>query len=70
MPLSPFSWFFTIFLCFLVLDLAFAGDPFVYYDWTVSYVTASPLGVKQKVFFSFSFALHTITSLDLPTIGD
>ncbi|RDY08874.1 Monocopper oxidase-like protein SKU5, partial [Mucuna pruriens] len=41
------SWFFTTLLCFL--DVTFAGDPFVFFDWTVSYTTASPLGVKQKV---------------------
>ncbi|KAK9103192.1 hypothetical protein Sjap_020446 [Stephania japonica] len=29
--------------------LCFAGDPFVYYDWEVSYITASPLGVPQQV---------------------
>lgn len=43
------SWFFTTLLCFL--DVTFAGDPFVFFDWTVSYTTASPLGVKQKVGF-------------------
>lgn len=26
-----------------------AGDPYAYYDWEVSYVSAQPLGVKQKV---------------------
>ncbi|XP_064949015.1 monocopper oxidase-like protein SKU5 [Musa acuminata AAA Group] len=26
-----------------------AGDPFAYFDWDVSYITASPLGVPQKV---------------------
>lgn len=41
------SWFFTTLLCFL--DVTFAGDPFVFFDWTVSYTTASPFGVKQKV---------------------
>lgn len=28
---------------------ALAGDPFAYYDWEVSYVSAQPLAVKQKV---------------------
>ncbi|RYR68898.1 hypothetical protein Ahy_A03g015397 isoform A [Arachis hypogaea] len=47
---SPSSFITTLFLCcFLQLYLAFAGDPFVFYDWTVSYIGASPLGVKQKV---------------------
>ncbi|KAK1428526.1 hypothetical protein QVD17_17361 [Tagetes erecta] len=43
------SWW--IFLNFFVglFNFAFAGDPFVYYDWTISYITASPLGVKQQV---------------------
>lgn len=44
------SLFFATFLC-IFLDAALAGDPFVYYDWTVSYTTASPLGVKQQVPF-------------------
>ncbi|CAA6664112.1 unnamed protein product [Spirodela intermedia] len=38
----------------LLLLLALAGsakgeDPYVYYEWEVSYVSASPLGVKQQV---------------------
>ncbi|WOK95371.1 monocopper oxidase-like protein SKU5 [Canna indica] len=28
---------------------SYAADPFAYYDWDVSYITASPLGVPQKV---------------------
>ncbi|KAL0370962.1 UNVERIFIED_CONTAM: Monocopper oxidase-like protein SKU5 [Sesamum angustifolium] len=40
-------------LCFCLLQslirVGLAGDPFVFYDWTVSYITASPLGVKQQV---------------------
>ncbi|XP_047310743.1 monocopper oxidase-like protein SKU5 [Impatiens glandulifera] len=43
--------------CLLLLQISilffsagvFAGDPYVFYDWTVSYITASPLGVKQQV---------------------
>lgn len=38
-----FSWVFFLF------NFAFAEDPYVYYDWTISYITASPLGVKQQV---------------------
>ncbi|XAR60887.1 L-ascorbate oxidase [Bertholletia excelsa] len=41
--LLRFSYFLFLF------TVAFAGDPYVSYDWTVSYVTASPLGVEQKV---------------------
>ncbi|KAK6141775.1 hypothetical protein DH2020_024483 [Rehmannia glutinosa] len=33
-------------LCLITVGLA--GDPYVFYDWTVSYITASPLGVKQQ----------------------
>lgn len=33
----------------LVADLAFCGDPYVYFEWDVSYISASPLGVKQQV---------------------
>ncbi|KAK9282113.1 hypothetical protein L1049_005025 [Liquidambar formosana] len=42
------SFFFFLPLICLV-KVALAGDPYVFYDWTVSYVTASPLGVKQQV---------------------
>ncbi|KAJ3683297.1 hypothetical protein LUZ60_013524 [Juncus effusus] len=31
------------------MDRVHGGDPFVFYDWHVSYMTASPLGVPQKV---------------------
>ncbi|KAG8488427.1 hypothetical protein CXB51_016468 [Gossypium anomalum] len=43
-PLSHVSFFF-----FLFVVSSFAGDPYVFYDWTVSYITASPLGDKQQV---------------------
>ncbi|KAL8053590.1 hypothetical protein ABFS82_05G081600 [Erythranthe guttata] len=33
----------------LLLGCAFAEDPFVNYDFVVSYITASPLGVPQQV---------------------
>ncbi|KAJ0239770.1 Monocopper oxidase-like protein SKS1 [Hirschfeldia incana] len=37
-------------LCFLLLTgVSFAADPFVSYDFKVSYLTASPLGVPQQV---------------------
>ncbi|KAL9457127.1 hypothetical protein AB3S75_006212 [Citrus x aurantiifolia] len=32
-----------------LLNGCFGGDPYVFYDWTISYVTASPLGDKQQV---------------------
>ncbi|KAF6144291.1 hypothetical protein GIB67_024518 [Kingdonia uniflora] len=34
---------------FVLWRLGIAEDPYVYYDWTVAYTTASPLGVKQQV---------------------
>ncbi|KAL7598894.1 hypothetical protein Lser_V15G26926 [Lactuca serriola] len=45
---SKFWWIFLNSFVGL-FNFAFAGDPFVYYDWTISYITASPLGVKQQV---------------------
>ncbi|CAK9171141.1 unnamed protein product [Ilex paraguariensis] len=33
----------------LLINLCVAGDPFVNYDFEVSYITASPLGVPQQV---------------------
>jgi len=29
--------------------VAQAADPFAFFDWDVSYITASPLGVPQQV---------------------
>lgn len=34
-----------------------AGDPFAYFDWDVSYTTASPLGVPQEVTLRSDFCL-------------
>ncbi|KAE8038081.1 hypothetical protein FH972_010625 [Carpinus fangiana] len=45
----PASSFFFVILLFCFSTAAFAGDPFAFFDWTVSYITASPLGVKQRV---------------------
>lgn len=44
-----------LFLVNISLLLAFssAEDPFVPYNFEVSYITASPLGVPQQVPFSF-----------------
>ncbi|MQM18960.1 hypothetical protein Taro_051959 [Colocasia esculenta] len=33
----------------LLLGLCAAGDPVVYFDWDLSYITVAPLGVKQQV---------------------
>ncbi|OAY62933.1 Monocopper oxidase-like protein SKU5 [Ananas comosus] len=32
-----------------LVGTSMAGDPFAYFDWDVSYITASPLGVPQQV---------------------
>lgn len=49
----PASWssvfFFLLSLLWLLLRPSSAADPYVFFDWTVSYVSASPLGVKQQV---------------------
>ncbi|KAJ0106219.1 hypothetical protein Patl1_18551 [Pistacia atlantica] len=33
----------------LLVNLCFAGDPFAFFNFEVSYITASPLGVPQQV---------------------
>ncbi|XP_026436755.1 monocopper oxidase-like protein SKU5 [Papaver somniferum] len=43
-PLFLFFFFF-----FFLWDVGFSADPFVFYEFTVSYITASPLGIKQQV---------------------
>jgi hypothetical protein len=45
---SKFLALFLIHIC-LLLSLCLAADPFVSYDFEVSYITASPLGVPQQV---------------------
>ncbi|CAI0559712.1 unnamed protein product [Linum tenue] len=51
-----------LFLCLLLLPprICFAGDPYVFYDWTVSYLTASPLGQKQQVPHFLPFLIQVI----------
>ncbi|KAM7265655.1 hypothetical protein ACFE04_003338 [Oxalis oulophora] len=54
-PLNCYGGFFftltILLLCCFVNNIVVvvAEDPYVYYDWTVSYITANPLGLKQKV---------------------
>ncbi|KAE8661817.1 Monocopper oxidase-like protein SKS1 [Hibiscus syriacus] len=48
MALNKFSSLFLIHIA-LLLSSCFAEDPFVFYDFEVSYITASPLGVPQQV---------------------
>ncbi|RWR87500.1 monocopper oxidase-like protein SKU5 isoform X2 [Cinnamomum micranthum f. kanehirae] len=42
---------FVTLLCIssLLIGLCFSADPYVFYDWDISYITASPLGAKQQV---------------------
>lgn len=40
-------------------SFSFAGDPYVFYDFRISYITASPLGIPQRVSF-LSFVLLTL----------
>lgn len=39
----------------LFVSLCYAADPFVNYEFEVSYITASPLGVPQQVYSSDLF---------------
>ncbi|KAG8476601.1 hypothetical protein CXB51_033453 [Gossypium anomalum] len=48
MALSKFLGLFLIHIA-LLSSSCFATDPFVFYDFEVSYITASPLGVPQQV---------------------
>ncbi|PPD82428.1 hypothetical protein GOBAR_DD20643 [Gossypium barbadense] len=48
MALSKFLGLFLIHIA-LLSSSCFAADPFVFYDFEVSYITASPLGVPQQV---------------------
>ncbi|KAG7605699.1 putative L-ascorbate oxidase [Arabidopsis thaliana] len=44
------DFFFAFVFSFtLIFGFSFAGDPYVSYDFTLSYITASPLGVPQQV---------------------
>ncbi|GAY51662.1 hypothetical protein CUMW_135920 [Citrus unshiu] len=43
---SCISFFFIL---VRLLNGCFGGDPYVFYDWTISFITASPLGDKQQV---------------------
>lgn len=44
---NRFYFCFSLLLWFIPVGLG--EDPFVFYDWTVSYITAAPLGIKQQV---------------------
>lgn len=46
-------------LLFSLREGVVAEDPYQYEDWTVSYISASPLEVKQKVSSSLDTKLHT-----------
>ncbi|RWW38408.1 hypothetical protein BHE74_00056354 [Ensete ventricosum] len=42
----------------------FAGDPYAYFDWDVSFITAAPLGVKQQIAFQES-GLPSLSTLHM-----
>lgn len=44
-----FFFFFSLLQLLFLSNICFAADPFVFFDWTVSYLTGSPLGDKQQV---------------------
>jgi len=54
---SSTAFFFFLVNVSLLLTLSSAADPFVSYDFEVSYITASPLGVPQQVLFLLSLAV-------------
>jgi len=50
----PYLSLFLFPIC-LFVTLSSAADPFAFYDFEVSYITASPLGVPQQVYFPSIF---------------
>lgn len=42
-------FYFCFSLLLWLIPVGLGEDPFVFYDWTVSYITAAPLGIKQQV---------------------
>lgn len=56
-PCSCITFFFV--LVHLVAG-SLAGDPYVLFDWTVSYLTGSPLGVKQQVIYLLSAKILSV----------
>uniref|UniRef100_A0A803MFU9 Monocopper oxidase-like protein SKU5 n=1 Tax=Chenopodium quinoa TaxID=63459 RepID=A0A803MFU9_CHEQI len=50
MPCFAKLWGVNLSICLLwLLRSCYGEDPYVFYDWRVSYATASPLGTKQQV---------------------
>lgn len=45
----------------LLAGAALAADPYAYFDWDVSYITASPLGVPQKVLLLLTIPISSST---------
>ena len=44
----------------LLVECASGEDPYRFYTWNVTYGDIYPLGVKQQVFFPFSFFNATL----------
>jgi len=49
-------------LALALLRPALATDPYAFFDWDVSYVTAAPLGVKQQASISAGQPQHFFPS--------
>lgn len=64
------SYFLLLFIniC-LLLGSSYSEDPSFSYEFEVSYITASPLGVPQQVLF-FRFTLFCIESVDIIAFSD
>ncbi|XP_010547155.1 PREDICTED: monocopper oxidase-like protein SKU5 isoform X1 [Tarenaya hassleriana] len=48
-PTRSYARLFLASVVWLSATCCRGGDPYVFYDWTVSYLTASPLGTRQQV---------------------
>lgn len=48
---------------YVFVSYCFAADPFVSFNFEVSYITVSPLGVPQQVWFSHSSDLSVFFCL-------
>ncbi|XP_049415652.1 monocopper oxidase-like protein SKU5 [Solanum stenotomum] len=46
---TTWSFLITLICIFLFMGLSYAGDPFKFFNFEVSYIDASPLGVSQQV---------------------
>ena len=61
---------FSLFFAYIVLltSVCFAEDPIVNFEFVVSYITASPLGVPQQVCFQI-FSFYSLCFLSVTLSG-